>query len=169
MKTNQKNSGLGVQARPDRTKVPGEKKKAPRSIEQEISTIFDLIVLRAPHSILVVNERPKAGSSCKGIICLYSRSDLKRQSEEEAEYRRLINLGADKTTVPTPFKAVPSVKYAFYPSVYDASRIGSVAIYGENAVSHGLLLQKHPVLFGYSVKSATVEMGVRPFVSVKLR
>lgn len=137
------------------------------TIDAEVSTIFDLLSVREPKSNVVVKERPLRGSSCHSIIAVYKRDELARQHEEEQRYKQKVKGGADRTSLAKPYMARPLLKYAFYPSVYDPSRLGSVAIYGENAVAQGLLVKKRRVLFGHQVASATFESGIHVFMNVK--
>ena len=94
---------------------------------------------------------PSKGSTfCKGMINIYRAEDRQRKE-------------ADKS-----FKAIPVVSYAFYTDIFFPSRIGSVAIYGENAFNRCFILKKRGFFFGKKIISANVEYGLRPFVGVKL-
>lgn len=150
----------------------GVKKRAVREIpeiDRDIRSIFLALNSRAAENSVAVMEKPAQGSSCKGIIHIYDRSDLCRQRDEEASYRELRNNGSDHPHHAKPYRAKPTVTYAFYPKASDHTKLGSVAIYGENADSRRKLILKIGTLFGHRVISANIEMGRRPFVDVKLR
>lgn len=145
----------------------GVKKRTVREIpeiDRDIRSIFFALNSRTAENSTAVFDKPAQGSSCKGIIHIYDRSDLCRQRDEETSYRELRNNGFDH-----PHRAKPTVTYAFYPKASDHTKLGSVAIYGENADSRRKLILKIGTLFGHRVISANIEMGRRPFVDVKLR
>lgn len=113
------------------------------SIEQEINGIFNNIQLTLPDGLTAVKTKPLKNSSyCKGIIHIYRSKELES-------------------------KPKPIVSYAFYPGTYKTSKIGSVAIYGENAMQRCLTLEKKGFLFGRRIISIKLENGRRPFVDVK--
>lgn len=123
-----------------------------QTIDQTISSIFRILSSTASENTVVVREKPsKTSTFCKGMISVFDRSDIRRQEE-------------DKT-----FKATPVVRYAFYPDTYNPSRLGSIAIYGENAAALCSFIKKQKTIFGQIVISASVENGRRPFVDVRLR
>ena len=121
------------------------------SIEQEITAIFNVIATNLKEGLVAEKRPPSKGSTfCKGMINIYRAEDLQRKE-------------ADKS-----FKAIPVVSYAFYTDIFFPSRIGSVAIYGENAFNRCFILKKRGFFFGKKIISANVEYGLRPFVDVKL-
>lgn len=153
------------------SQVPFKKKQSrPKSqkttrIEREIRSIYNALRSHDSDREVVTIEYP-ATCSCKAIIKVYRREDLERQSMEPECCREQIlretNRGA-KTS-----KVSPAVMYALYPDMYDAAKLGSVAIYGSEAVTHRSIILKQGTFFGRAVVSATIEMGRRPFVDVKL-
>ena len=150
----------------------GTKKRTVREIpeiDRDIRSIFLALNSRTAENITAVLDKPAQSSSCKWIIHIYDRSDLCRQKEEEASYRELRNNGSDRAHLVKPYRAKPTVTYAFYPKASDNAKLGSVAIYGENADSRRKLILKLGTLFGHRVIRANIEMGRRPFVDVKLR
>ena len=120
------------------------------AIEQAISSIFGILSSKASHNSVVRREEAPKGKACKGFISIYNRDDLKRQ--EENKY----------------YRPIPVEKYAFYPSVYHPSRLGSIAIYGENVIARNAWIKKGYPLFGYIVIEAKMETGIRPYLDVKL-
>lgn len=121
------------------------------SIEQEITAIFQAIATNLKEGLVAEKLPPSKGSTfCKGIINIYRAVDFQRKE-------------ADKS-----FKAIPVVSYAFYTDIFFPSRIGSVAIYGENAFNRCFILKKRGFFFGKKIISVNVEYGLRPFVDVKL-
>lgn len=121
------------------------------NFEQEIDSIFRGLEANLEDDSMVVRERPSKNSAfCKGLISVYNKHDLERMKNERA------------------FKARPIKTYAFYPNTMHPSKIGSVAIYGEKAFNWCLTLNKRGILFGKKILSAKLEMGLRPFVDVKL-
>lgn len=127
------------------------------TIERELKSIFDQITSTASDGCVVLEERPNKGTSCKGIISIYRRDDLRRQDSREADVER----------DGRPFRAIPVVRYAFYPSVYNPSVLGSVAIYGKRAVLNRLSVRKNAFFFGRRVTGVKTEIGRRPFIDVR--
>lgn len=121
------------------------------SIEQEIGAIFAAIAGEVSDNLKAVKERPVKGASCRGMVCVYDRRDLKR-AEEDRHY-----------------KPVPVVRYALYPDVYCPSRLGSVAIYADNAEVLCRALRRQGSLFGHAIRDVWVDFGRRPYVDVRLR
>lgn len=138
------------------------------SIEQEIATIFNYLSAAISYGCVAVKEKAVKGGCCKGIISVYSKRELVRQRNEEAEYRESLNRAFSRATLEKPFKAMPEIRYPFYPSTYDDRRLGSVAIYGKEATGNYLSISRREHLFGYRVIEARIEQGKRPFVDVKL-
>lgn len=119
------------------------------TIEQEISNIFQYLTLYAGENMLVERENVKKGMSCKGAIAIKHRV-IKQNADGEQT--------VDKVLVS---------RYAFYPSTYYPSRLGSVAIYGGNPVGLCGQMRRSGTLFGHSIMSARVEYGRRPFLDVR--
>ena len=121
------------------------------SIEQEITAIFNGIEANLKEGLIAEKTHPSKGSTfCKGMVNVYKAEDYKRKKENQTS------------------KTIPVISYAFYQDTYRPSRIGSVAIYGENAFNRCLTLKKRGFFFGRKIVSAKVEQGLRPFVDVKL-
>lgn len=134
-------------------------------IEREIRSIYNALRSHDSDREVVTIEYPATGS-CKAMIRVFRREDLERQTMEpdccREQLMRETNRGV-KTS-----KVSPAVMYALYPDMYDAAKLGSVAIYGSEAVTRRSIILKQGTLFGRAVVSATIEMGRRPFVDVKL-
>ncbi len=64
---------------------------------------------------------------------------------------------------------MPRIIYVLYPSAIAPDELGSIAIYCERVSVQYEMLKCRGVLFGHRVKSVSLEMGLRPFVDVKLR
>lgn len=123
-----------------------------QTIDQAISSIFRILSKTAADNSVVVREKPlKVSTFCKGMISIFDRSDLRRQEEDKS------------------FKATPIVRYTFYPDTYNPSRLGSIAIYTTNALALCGMIRKYKTIFGYTIISANVENGRRPFIDVRLR
>ena len=179
MKTNQVNlNKLRAQAQNEARKAEAERalrkeqkakprrKKLVPTIESRIEGIYNLLVSNARESEVVVKERVSHGLSCKGIVSVYHRNDYMLQLEAE-EARKNYKAKFGETQVPKPYKAKARVTYVFYPSVYDSAKIGSVAIYGKDALSIGVIAKRYGTLFGVKIKSASAEMGRQPYYSIK--
>ena len=138
------------------------------TIEQEIDSIFQLLVSQLSEKSVVVIERPSKGVSCKGVIIIYNRHELKRQRNEQSAYENALRAGQPKSSLIRPFKAKPVLMYAFYPDTVNPKRLGSVAIYGENVMADHIRFKKGDSLFGRTIISVKVEMGIRPFLDVRL-
>lgn len=138
------------------------------SVESQINSIFNSLSSTLSETSVVVKDRAPKGGSCKGFISVFNKADLRRQNEEEKEYREYIRQGYSKESLQKTFKATPSVKYAFYPNTISPDKLGSVAIYGKNLASLLLMIKKNNTLFGHRVISATTEIGIRPFLDVKV-
>lgn len=150
-----------------------ERKKTPKkqipTIEREIRSIFQGITANASeHNEVVVIEKSNAVTSRRALISVYNPADLARQKEDEAIYREEVARGVRKENRIKRFKANPVVMYAIYPDTYDSTKLGSVAIYGGDAPSRRTLILKQGTLFGHKVVSASLEMGTRLFVDVRL-
>lgn len=129
--------------------VFNQKKSANSSIEEAINNIFQTLTDQVSESSMVVKEKLSRWASCKGIISVYGKMDLKKQNG---------NAG----------KARPIATFAFYPGIYEPTKLGSVAIYGADAKNYLEMLRKSSSLFGYEIKEVRAEMGMRLFVDVRL-
>lgn len=121
------------------------KSKANQSqIELTIGSIFQHLSATLGEGYKVVREKPKKkGVSCRELIKVF---DSSRSGNEWK----------------------PVVVYAFYPKVEASNRLGSIAIYCDNALVRHILICKNRSLFGIPVKESRLEMGKRPFVDVTL-
>lgn len=143
--------------------------KQGKSIEQEITEVFNTLTAKPSDGTIVVMERPAKGRSHKGSISIYIREEYKRQQEEMRAHNLLTRKGVDRDKLPKPYRAYPLLRYDFYPRVDSPSRLGSVAIYGSNAMTQGIIIKKRRVLFGHTVVRVEIELGIsRPFVNVKI-
>lgn len=124
-------------------------------IENEINSIFNFLAAEVSDDLEVRKEAPARYASCKGIISVYRRNVPAASGAEEGVVDRRSQ------------KALPALRYAFYESVYNPSKIGSVAIYGENISALCASIRRSQVLFGRKVRSVSVEIGARPFLDVK--
>lgn len=118
---------------------------------QDIKRIFRILTIHASEGAVVEFEKAPKGSSCIGIINILSREDKNRQNAGKID------------------KATPIVRYAFYSNVYFPDRLGSVAIYGKDAMALCNQLQDRRTFFGVDIINVCVEYGKRPFVDVRLR
>lgn len=120
------------------------------SIDKEINSIFENLKSAVSANTVVVREKAPRGASCHGVISFYNADELKRQADDSS------------------YNAIPVERYVFYPSTYCPNRLGSVAIYGRNAVAHYAILRRRATLFGYPIRDAQLESGRRPFIDVTL-
>lgn len=136
-----------AKGRPDSKEAPKKAQRKLPAIEREINSIFLGIerIYAKDHDVKL--ERPKNQTSCKAIIKVYTKPDPE-SGEKEPKTLRM---------------------YALYPGNYDDRRIGSVAIYGDDAEDTRLQLQSRGNLFGLPIRKVTVELGRRPFVDVTIR
>ena len=119
-----------------------------RNLESEINSIFRILSATVDDSYVVKKERPRKGAACKGVICLYLRSDLREQEE-------------------TNRKAKPVASYAFYGSTYNPTRLGSVAVYGRDVMPLYTMIRRNRTFFGHRVVAASIEEGLRPYLDVR--
>lgn len=120
------------------------------SIEQEVSTILKRINANIPDDVVARLDKLSKWSTCRGLIGVYNRADLKLEEKNRNQ------------------KARPLRQYDFYPHHIYPSRLGSVAIYGENASGTLAALQRSESIFGHRILAANIEMGLRPFIDVTL-
>lgn len=143
-----------------------QKNSSANSLEQEIENIYKVLVATAAEGSVVRKEKVERGKMAKGYISIFQKIDLKREQEEAEAYAEAKRNG--DPLAGKPFVARPKLKYAFYPSTYDDRKIGSVAIYGEEATQHYWQLRKRDILFSHRIRNISLEMGLRPFVNVTL-
>lgn len=110
------------------------------SIEQEIRSIFARLSESMEDGLIVKMDKvPKMSVYCNAVIGVYRCGDLQK----------------------------PVMQYAFYKSIYVPDKLGSVAVYGDDATSNYASIKMRRSLFGHVISSVTIEMGRRPFVDVK--
>lgn len=126
-------------------------KNSANSIQNEINSIFNSLKANLEEGLVVEKDhRFKSSSFCKGKINVFDQKDFLKMKEDRN------------------YRVTPIESYTFYEDTIKPARIGSVAIYGDNAYNRCLLIKKRGYLFGRRIISARVEMGRRPFVDVKL-
>lgn len=145
-----------------------KKKKTLPAITLEINSIYQTLVRQTPDDKVVILESPVKESSCRARISIYYKDDILRQQEEEEARKAAKRLGK-AVSEKRPFRAMPTVMYALYPAITDRSKLGSVAIYGAAPNITLNCILKSGSLFGHLVKSASIEIGYRPFVDVNFR
>lgn len=119
------------------------------TIEQEIGLILELINTNAKEETVARRDKLSKWTSCRGIIGVYSRAALEREQKGGP-------------------RAHPSIQYAFYPHPAHPSRLGSVALYGEDIAPVYHSLRCCGALFGHRIVALSMEMGRRPFIDVTL-
>ncbi|MCM1163081.1 MAG: hypothetical protein NC339_02360 [Muribaculaceae bacterium] len=138
-------------------------------IDREIDSIVSALTSSVSESNVVEVERTAEGTACKARVSIYKRDERVQQRIEEAAYREALSRGVDRRNLTKPFRAKPTVMYAFYPFATDSTRLGSVAVYGNDASVCQSAIAKRGHLFGHIIASATVEVSIRPFVDVKFK
>lgn len=164
MKHNPDNTNRRANANVFSTEKTG---RSQTSIRREIDAIYDEMTEKASAMQIVCRERPEKGTSCAGIISVYSVDDINRQKRERAACAETVRRQGGETAVPKPFRAQPIARFAFYPGVTDPSAIGSMAVYGRTAVLQYRLLKQRGDFFGHPIASVTLERSVNLFASVK--
>ncbi|MCM1336139.1 MAG: hypothetical protein NC187_02680 [Candidatus Amulumruptor caecigallinarius] len=161
-------------ARADNARRAARKQPKPKAakelpaIELEVRSIINAITSRTTDSRCVTVDRDPKGASCKAIIRIFDADALALHREAMEEYRAKIARGADRTSLPKPASSLPVVMYALYPDPVDSTRLGSIAIYCEDAPIRLTLILKQRTLLGHRVAAATLERGRRPFIDVRL-
>lgn len=148
-------------------------KKAPKpsreeQLSREIDGIYRALATSVSDSMVVLKERVKDGSACKGKVMVMNRAEYTRYLTEVSERQRQKSEGVPHDFLPAVRAAEPLLTYAFYPSVYNAAQIGSIAIYGEDALPRFALAKKMGYIFGRRIKSAEIAVGLRQFAVIKL-
>lgn len=119
-------------------------------IEQQIQIIFGDIVSKLPHHLEARRAKPAKGSSlCKGIIQIFHKDEFRKASAEKR-------------------KCYPRTTYAFYVKNFQEFQLESVAIYGEGIPAIYYTLVRRGILFGYRIVSLQLNVGLHPFLDVKL-
>lgn len=126
------------------------KKSSNFSVEAEINNIYRSLSDKFSKSCMVVKEKPARYSLCKGLISVYTKDELRKHGWNRA-------------------KANPIVKLAFYESIYQPNRLGSVAIYGASAEYYYFMLRRSRTLFGYEIEKIEKALGRRTYLDVTLR
>jgi hypothetical protein len=122
-----------------------EKPQRPQTIEAEIRAIFRMLTVSTAENTVVKMDKLSPGSSCKGLIGVYGRDSA---NEKQPDVLR--------------------VRYAFYASTRNPSKLGSVAIYCDDVASYLTRIQQQGALFGHRVANATIAIGRRRFIDVTL-
>lgn len=117
-----------------------------QTIECEINSIYRALVADTDESLVVVKEKPKRGEASKGVINIFVKDENRSRTESRT----------------------PLVKYVFYPSTLFPGRLGSVAIYGQEAVKVFGKLKTQGHLYGRRYLNLELEQGRRPYVDVKV-
>lgn len=120
------------------------------TIKKSINNIFEFLTAEVSERSVVVKEQLTRWSVSVGIISIYSAVEYKKAETKD------LKSGLQ-----------PIATFAFYPNVYEPSKIGSVAIYSANARVYLESLKKMPSLFGYQIKEIRAEIGMRLFVDVR--
>ena len=114
------------------------------SIESTINAIENHLVRNASAGLSVERKRGGKGQACKCMIHIFAEG--KPQGKD------------DRT---------PLMTYAFYAGTYFPSRLGSVAIYGDNVTALLAQIRASRTLFGIPVVDVKMEYGRRPFIDVR--
>lgn len=120
------------------------------TIKKSINNIFEFLTAEVSERSVVVKEQLTRWSVSVGIISIYSAVEYKKAESKD------LKSGLQ-----------PIATFAFYPNVYEPSKIGSVAIYSANARVYLESLKKMSSLFGYQIKEIRAEIGMRLFVDVR--
>ena len=123
-------------------------------ISREIENIYQFLVANVSNTSVVVKEKLSKWASCQSLISIYRISDLKKYSTFKDG---------------KALKVKPIVSFGFYPSVYDPERLGSIAIYGDNAKQYVDILNQTRQIFGYPILSVKAEVGLRWFADVRIK
>lgn len=136
------------------TLVNNQKVNNKTQIECEIEAIFKFLVDEVSESSVVKKESLSRWTSCCEFISIYRNADLRKEAAIGKAHKGNVR---------------PIVSFGFYPSVYQPERLGSIAIYGEDAMHYCRMLEQSRSIFGYKILRVKTEMGMRLFVDVKLR
>lgn len=136
---------------PHDNRISKEKKTRLPEIERDIQSIFKALNSRITDGMKTVMEKSSKTGYCKATI-------------------RILKESNDSTPDSSPDKRnVLVIRYSFYASTLDPTKLGSVAIYCDDAASLLASIQASGSLFGHRFISATLEIGRRPFIDVKIR
>jgi hypothetical protein len=114
-----------------------------QTIESEIRSIFRMLSVATAEDTIVKMDKLSPGTSCKGLIGIYGRDAV---NEKLPDLLR--------------------VRYAFYASTRNPSKLGSVAIYCDDVASYLTRIQQQGALFGHRIANATIAIGRRRFIDV---
>lgn len=120
-------------------------------IERTLRGIRKAMEARMTKGITVSAEQPDKMSSAYAVISIYPCTGTAPDSNVKKQ------------------KRAPLTRYVFYPSITDPSRLGSIAIYGNDAESRTMQLRYSRHIFGLDIAQVSVEYGLRPFVDIKVR
>lgn len=143
-------------------------RQSANDFEREVKAILNLLRANAAekkHFIAI--DQIGEGLSARWLISVFNSDDLSRQREEEQTYRENLRNGADRRLLAKPYKVTPIEKYGFYPHPVWPDRLGSVAIYGNDAALRKSIIEQISYLFGHKVAKVSLEMSLRPFVDVR--
>ncbi len=146
----------------------GSRKGGSSQIERDMQSIFLSLHARVGEGTKVFTSHEGHGHSAKWTASVYRMEDLERQKMEEITFRASVTLGAERGTVTKPFRARPVAMYAFYPHTLNPERLGSVAIYADDAFLQKAVIDRTGTLFGFKVTDTAIKMGRRQFVDVRL-
>lgn len=120
------------------------------SIEDQVNLVFKSLTEKADPETVVMKAKPVKGNPFgKRVISIFDRAEINRQELDSS------------------YKPIPRRIYAFYPNSIDPTRLGSVAIYCDNAIHFGAVIRKKQSLFGLRVTSVEIEHGLHTFVDVR--
>ena len=146
---------VAVAARRNKPGRASSRQRNLSKIERDMRAIFRLLSSEMEDGAAVVTSQSGKGESARWSASVFRQEDLCRQKEEEVLHG------------PKPYKAMPVVKYVFYPDTLRPDRLGSVAIYGEGASLRKAAIDRAGQLFGHRVAFTSLEMGRRLFVDVR--
>lgn len=136
-------------------------------IERDVRSIIRSLSSQTGKGMTMAASQLGQGLSARWSASAFRLDDLRRQKEEEAYYREQLRLGSDRRSIKKPFKANPVVMYVFYPDTNHPDRLGSVAVYSDDAPLRKAAIDRKGSLFGLKVVSTSLEKGRRLFVDVK--
>lgn len=141
----------------DRSRKKAKVKTIP-AIIRDINSILNDLSSKVNEGSLVVKEAAPKGSSCLCLISIYNADDIKRQEAESHD-----------STLIKKFKAAAKIRFALYAKPTDPDKLGTIAIYGEKAVVLKSTIDRLGYIFAHKVICTSIEIGRRPFLSVKIK
>lgn len=130
---------------------PKAKRPKLTPIERTMRGIRKAMEAHTTKGFTVSAEQPDKMSSAYAVISIYPCTGAAADSNVQKQ------------------KRAPLTRYVFYPSVTDPTRLGSIAIYGNDAESQARQLRYSRHIFGLDIARVSVEYGLRPFVDVTVR